>query len=77
MPIKYDTKESWGATYYLKNDPEQLEHCLVGIILLPGKPKLMLSHQGIICEVYEFETSKEPDMLKKLSGGSATDEEDD
>ncbi len=74
MPIKYETKESWGAVYYLKDDPEQVPHRLIEIRLSPGKVRLRLSHQGIKCWVHEFETTRTPDIVKKITGEN--DEED-
>lgn len=68
MAIKYDRELKWGDIFYLKNDPDQFEYCLVGIILWPGKPQLVLRHSGEFqVEVYEAETTREPDMKKRLN----------
>lgn len=77
MAIKYESALKWGEIFYLKNDPDQIEHCLVGIVLLPGKPKLVLSYLGEIYEVYECETTREPDVNKRLSINDAIKPDDD
>jgi hypothetical protein len=67
MPISIKTDLEWGQKMYLKDDPVQLEHSLVGVILKPGKAvKFELSHQGEICEVFDFEASTKKDELKRL-----------
>lgn len=67
MPIKVKTDLTWGQTMYLKDDPDQLEHSLVGVNLKPGDVvKFELSHQGEVCEVYDFEASTEKDKLKEI-----------
>lgn len=66
MAIKYESALKWGDKFYLKSDPDQVEHCLTGILLLPGKPKLALSYMGDVVTVYECETSREPDIKKIL-----------
>jgi hypothetical protein len=76
MPIGIKTDLEWGQVFYMKSDPEQVEHRLTGVIIRPGKAvKFILSHQGDECEVYDFEASTEIDQLKKLDGG-ADDPED-
>jgi len=78
MAIKYDTALKWGDKFYLKSDPDQVEHYLTGILLLPGKPKLALSYMGDVVTVYECETTREPDIKKILdiNGEPDPDEED-
>lgn len=60
MPIKIKTDLEFGQTWYIKNDPDQFEHKLVGIIILPGNQfKFRLSYLGDQTEVYDFECSTE------------------
>lgn len=62
MGIKVKTDLEWGHEFYLKTDPEQFKHLLVGVILLPGNQlKFMLSYQGDISTVFDFECTSEPD----------------
>ncbi len=78
--IKYSSDLKWGDIFYLKCDEDQLEHCLVGINLTPGKPKLVLSFLGETVLVYECETTREPDKKKRLGIDGKPDditEEDD
>lgn len=68
MAIKYESALKWGDVFYLKNDPDQFEYCLIGIALWPGKPQLVLRHSGEFqVEVYEAETTREPNIRKKLA----------
>lgn len=64
--INYKSDLKWGDIFYLKCDEDQYEHCLVGINLTPGKPKLVLSFFGDTVEVYECETTRVPDKNKQL-----------
>ena len=66
MPIKIRTDLEFGDKWYLKSDVEQLEHALVAVIIVPEGVKFKLSYCGDICEVYDFECSKEPDQMKLL-----------
>lgn len=60
MGIKVKTDLEWGQEFYLKSDPEQFKHLLVGVILLPGNQiQFMLSYSGDIVTVYDFECSNE------------------
>lgn len=82
MAIKYESAAKWGDVYYLKSDPDQLQFNLINVILTPGKPKLKLRHGGYdVVIVYECETSREPDLTKKLgidnSDAENPDEEDE
>lgn len=63
--IKIKTDLEFGDVFYLKNDPEQMEHVLVGVLFLPGNQlKFQLSYMGDVCTVWDFETSKDRDMTK-------------
>lgn len=65
MPIKIKTDLEWGDVRYIKNDPDQFEHSLVGVILKPnGGVMFQLSFMGEIFEVWDFETSAEKDDTK-------------
>lgn len=67
MPIRIKTDLEFGDIFYIKSDPEQLEHALVGVVFLPGNAiRFRLSYLGEEYEVYDFETSKEKDTLKTL-----------
>jgi hypothetical protein len=75
MPIRVKTDIDFGDIFYLKSDPDQTEHILVGLIIVPGNQiKFRLSCFGDICEVYDFEASKEIDELKKLSSDKGGEE---
>ena len=64
MPISVKTDLDWGDIFYIKTDPEQIPAMLVGLVYLPGKAmKFRLSFEGEIFEVYDFEVSKERDIL--------------
>jgi hypothetical protein len=68
MPIKIKTDLEFGSTWFLKSDPEQLPHLLVGIIIKPGNIfKFQLSYMGDVCAVYDFEATDEPDREKLLN----------
>lgn len=78
MAIKIDFPDlSFGDSFYLKSDEDQLEHHLVRVILDPGSTnkkgemgvavKFRLSYMGEIVEVYDFETTTEPDKLKMIN----------
>lgn len=71
MPIKVKTDLEFGQSFYIKNDPEQLEHLLVGVIILSGDKggtqlKFLLSHLGQTCEVWDYEVSPTCDMIKRM-----------
>ena len=70
MPIKtIKTDLEWGDVFYLKNDPDQEEYLLVGIITLPGNQvQFILSYYGDEIRVFDFECSKEKDKLKEIEG---------
>lgn len=68
MPISLKTDLEWGDVFYLKNDADQFEHLLIGVVIMPGKQvKLQLSYMGEVIEVWDFECSKERDTEKMLS----------
>jgi hypothetical protein len=61
MPIKIKTDLEFGSVWYIKNDPDQFPHHLVGIVLQPGNVfRFRLSYLGDIAELYDFECSQEP-----------------
>lgn len=64
MNIK--TKLELGDILYFKNDPEQREFILIGVIARPGCIVLELRYDGDLIEAYEFEVSKEKDDLKSM-----------
>jgi hypothetical protein len=69
MPIKtIKTDLEWGDIFFIKIDPFQYEHSLVGLIHLPnGQLQFQLRGvDGDIMTVYDFECSKEPDKLKRI-----------
>lgn len=75
MPIKIKTDIEFGDTFYLKDDPEQLEHSLISIMVLPGNAfKFRLSHQGVKCWVHDFEASKQRDDVKYFKSQSGDQE---
>ena len=67
MPIKIRTDLEFGDVWYIKNDPEQLERLLVGVVFLPGgQLKFELSYMGEVVTVWDFECSKSIDKTKLL-----------
>ena len=64
MTIK--TKYKFGDTLYIKNDPEQSEYFLVGLIARPSGILYELSFLGEILIVNEFEISETKDPLKTM-----------
>lgn len=72
MPIKIKTDLEFGDIFYIKADPDQLEHFLIEVIIVPGsiEPKgalkFKLSHQGDTCILWDFECSKTRDKNKLL-----------
>lgn len=68
MPISIKTDLEWGDLWYIKNDPDQFEYSLVGVVVLPGKQiKFLLDLMGDVFEVWDFECSKTPDENKMLN----------
>lgn len=68
MSIKIKTDLEFGSVWYIKNDPEQLPHILVGVVILPGNQfAFRLDFMGDIVEFYDFECSSipNPDVLIK------------
>ena len=77
MPISVKTDLEWGDVFYIKTDPCQQAGTLVGIVYLPGKQmKFRISYEGEVFEVYDFEVSKEKDVLKLYGDKEKDDEED-
>ena len=72
MPIKIKTDLEFGDVFFIKADPDQLEHFLIEVIIVPGSMepkgalKFKLSHQGETCIVWDFETSRIRDPLKVI-----------
>lgn len=76
MAIRIKTDLFFGQTWYIKNDPDQLPHALVRVIIDPPMQfKFRLSYLGDIVEVYDFECSLEPDDTKRLSYEDKTGDE--
>lgn len=76
MPIKIKTDLDFGQIFYLKSDPDQFEHRLVGVEFLPGNAvRFRLSCMGEECQVYDFEASSVIDQAKVDK--SKDDEADD
>lgn len=72
MPIKIKTDLEFGQTWYLKDDPEQLPHRLVRVIIEPPMQfKFVLSYLGERYEVFDFECSLERDESKLLDYGTS------
>lgn len=72
MPIRIKTDLEFGDIFYLKTDPDQFEHELVGVLFLPGNAiKFLLEYGGDTIQVYDFQCSKERDPNK------ASDAEDE
>ena len=73
MPIKIKTDLEFGDIFYIKADPDQLEHFLIEVIIVPGSMepkgalKFKLSHQGETTIVWDFECSKTRDPLKLIN----------
>jgi hypothetical protein len=60
MPIKVKYDTDFGSTWYIKNDPDQFPHILVGLIILEKYvTKFILSYLGQNCEVFDYECSQE------------------
>jgi len=67
VAIKIKTDLEFGSVFYIKNDPDQFEHILIAVIVLPGNQfKFRLSYMGEVCEVWDFETSDKRDPNKVL-----------
>lgn len=74
--VTIKTKYEFGEVVYIKNDEDQTEFIVVGIIARPGALLLEVSYLGDVSEVYEFEVSKTLNKLKKLGADPADNEED-
>lgn len=73
MPIKIKTDLDFGQSIYVKNDPEQLEHHLVGVKIVPPNQLIfILDYLGGQFEFFDFQCSMEKDPSKLLG----IDEED-
>lgn len=71
------TKYKFGDIFFLKNDPEQNEYCLIAVIQEPGVMSFRLrGPDGDVLEVYDFEISEEINTLKVM-GVNKHDEEKD
>lgn len=67
MPIRIKTDLEWGQSFYVKNDPDQYEHKLVGIVIVPpNQLKFRLSYLGDVFELFDFECSTTKDINKTL-----------
>lgn len=68
MAIRFSIKQSFGDPIYLKSDPQQTAHDLVGIRLLPGEGVVYTLSTGYEdFEVYSFQCSFERDEALRLS----------
>ncbi|HRP30425.1 MAG TPA: hypothetical protein PKV73_00970 [Agriterribacter sp.] len=61
--MKLKTEYDIEDTVYIKNDPDQLPHTVVGIIIEPGAVLYRLSYLGDKCTLYNFELSKEKTLF--------------
>lgn len=64
MEIK--TKFSVGDTIYIKNDSKQLENFIIEILISMNEVRYKLRDESGSGIYYEFELSKEKDLLKTL-----------
>jgi hypothetical protein len=75
MPISIKTDIDFGDIFYLKSDPDQFEHRLVGIIVMPGNQiKFILSCMGDKVTVWDFEATKDRDETKVLNLDKSADD---
>lgn len=75
MPIKIKTDLEFGQIFYIKNDPEQFEHILTGIkIVPPNQIKFILSYLGEQTELFDFECSSEIDKIKVIENRSGDED---
>lgn len=69
------SKYDFGDIVYIKNDPEQDEYFVTGVVGRPsGIVLLKLDFCGTEFEIYEFEVSKEINRLK-IMGVNKEDED--
>lgn len=61
--MKIKTEYDIEDVLYIKIDPEQLPHRVVGIVILPGAIKYRLSYLGEEYELYNFELSKDINLI--------------
>lgn len=61
--MKLKTEYDIEDIVYIKSDPDQLPHTVIGIIIKPGAVQYELSYQGEVCILYNFELSKVKDPL--------------
>lgn len=78
MPIKTIkfTGLEWGMDVFVKNDPEQLPHHLVGLLILPGGGVKFQLQAYIDLDPmfkYDFECEFKPGEVKEIE---EVDEED-
>ena len=75
MPIKIKTDLEFGQPIYIKADPEQLEHRLIGVVITPPMQiKFRVSYMGDVSELYDFECSTERDELKFMENKPGDDD---
>jgi hypothetical protein len=78
--MRFKVPYEYGDIYYLKTDPEQLPHEIVGFIFRPGDQLILeLSHGGMQIEVFDFQISKTKDPIAELglnNTGSVSDDLD-
>ena len=74
--MRFKCPYEYGDILYLKNDPDQTPHEVVGFIFRPGDQLILeLSYLGQIVEVYPFQTSGEIDKI--LAMGIKKPDEDE
>jgi len=72
--VRFKADIDFGDTLYMKDDPDQQPCTLVQVILQPGSHKYVLSFCGELTELYDFEVTKEKNLLKTF--GHDSDEEE-
>lgn len=73
--MKIKTEYDIEDIVYIKEDPDQLPHRVVGIFIDPGAVRYKLSYLGDICILYNFEISKEKDPLADLDKDKGSEED--
>lgn len=72
--MKVNIPYTHGETVYLVNDEEQIEYIIISFVVWPSNLlQLRISDGGFHYDVFEFEVSREKNILKKVG---RRDEED-
>jgi hypothetical protein len=61
--MKLKTEYDIEQIVYIRADPDQLPHTIIGIIIEPGAVRYKLSYLGDIFTLYNFEISKEKTII--------------